>query len=170
EIDLNHNYLPLYFLLAQIYAAQGDKVSAAAQLREALKNHNEPAQEEIAKRYLAKLETAATTTIAQKAGIPSESGGSIALTDTPDEAIAYMSELRTPNDSWIPEDIDHAVPPVASGPACSLPVVLDGAGQRIVELVHNVARFTATEILMPQPVDHLGHMGPIMATQFRYLV
>src|ERR1700730_6185430 len=29
EIDLNHNYLPLYFLLAQIYAAQGDKVSAA---------------------------------------------------------------------------------------------------------------------------------------------
>ena len=170
EIDLNHNYLPLYFLLAQIYAAQGDKVSAAAQLRVALKNHNDPAQEEIAKRYLAKLETAATTTIAQKAGIPSESGASIALTDTPDEAIAYLSELRTPNDSWIPEDIDHAVPPVASGPACSLPVVLDGAGQRIVELVHNVDRFTATEILMHQPVDHLGHMGPIMATQFSYLV
>jgi Tfp pilus assembly protein PilF len=170
EIDLNHNYLPLYFLLAQIYSAQGDKVSAAAQLRVALKNHNDPAQEEIAKRYLAKLETAATTTIAQKAGIPSESGASIALTDTPDEAIAYLSELRTPNDSWIPEDIDHAVPPVASGPACSLPVVLDGAGQRIVELVHNVDRFTATEILMHQPVDHLGHMGPIMATQFSYLV
>ena len=170
EIDLNHNYLPLYFLLAQIYAAQGDKVSAAAQLRVALKNHNDPAQEEMAKRYLAKLETAATTTIAQKAGIPSESGASIALTDTPDEAIAYMSELRTPNDSWIPEDIDHAVPPVDSGSACSLPVVLDGAGQRIVELVHNVDRFTATEILMHQPVDHLGHMGPIMATQFSYLV
>jgi predicted negative regulator of RcsB-dependent stress response len=170
EIDLNHNYLPLYFLLAQIYAAQGDKVAAAAQLRVALKNHNDPAQEEVAKRYLAKLETAATTTIAQKAGIPSESAASIALTDTPDEAIAYMSELRTPNDSWIPEDIDHAVPPVASGSACSLPVVLAGAGQRIVELVHNVDRFTATEILMHQPVDHLGHMGPIMTTQFSYLV
>ncbi len=170
EIDLNHNYLPLYFLLAQIYAAQGDKVAAAAQLRVALKNHNDPAQEEVAKRYLAKLETATTTTIAQKAGIPSESAASIALTDTPDEAIAYMSELRTPNDSWIPEDIDHAVPPVASGSACSLPVVLAGAGQRIVELVHNVDRFTATEILMHQPVDHLGHMGPIMTTQFSYLV
>jgi tetratricopeptide (TPR) repeat protein len=170
EIDLNHNYLPLYFLLAQIYAAQGDRVAAAAQLRVALKNHNDPAQEEVARRYLAKLETVETTTIAQKAGIPSESAASIALTDTPDEAIAYMSELRTPNDSWIPEDIDHAVPPVASGSACSLPVVLDGAGQRIVELVHNVDRFTATEILMHQPVDHLGHMGPIMTTQFSYLV
>ena len=156
-IDLNHNYLPLYFLLAQIYAAQGDKAAAAAQLRLALKNHNDPALEEIAKRYLAKLETVSTTTIGQNSGMPGEPAASIALTDTPDEAIAYMSELRTPNDRWIPEDIDHAVPPVASGLACSLPVVLDGAGQRIVELVHNVDRFTATEILMHQPVDHLGH-------------
>jgi tetratricopeptide (TPR) repeat protein len=170
EIDLNHNYLPLYFLLAQIYAAQGDKVAAAAQLRVALKNHNDPAQAEVAKRYLTKLETAAATTIVQTSGIPSESAASIALTDTPDEAIAYMSELRTPDDSWIPDDIDHSVPPVASGSACSLPAVLDGAGQRIVELVHNVDRFTATEILMHQPVDHLGHMGPIMTTQFSYLV
>jgi Tfp pilus assembly protein PilF len=170
EIDTGHNYLPLYFLLAQIYAAQGDKVAAAAQLRVALKNHNDPAQEEVAKRYLAKLETAASTTIAEKSGIPSESAASIALTDTPDEAIASMSELRTPNDSWIPEDIDHSVPPVASGSACLLPVVLDGAGQRIVDLVHNVDRFTATEILMHQPVDHFGHMGPTITTEFSYLV
>jgi tetratricopeptide (TPR) repeat protein len=170
QIDLNHNYLPLYFLLAQIYAAQGDKVAAAAQLREALKNHNDPAQEDVAKRYLAKLEAVPTTMIDQKSGVASETVGTIPLTDTPDEAIASMSELRTPYDSWIPEDIDHSVPPVASGSACSLPVVLDGAGQRIVELVHNVDRFTATEILMHQPVDHLGHMGPTITTQFSYLV
>jgi hypothetical protein len=167
---LNHNYLPLYFLLAQIYAAQGDKVAAAAQLRIALKNHNDPAQEVVARRYLAKLETAAPTTIAQRSGIPDESPASIALTDTPDEAIAYMSDLRTADDSWIPEDIDHSVPPVASGSACSLQVVLEGAGQRIVELVHNVDRFTATEVLMHQPVDHLGHLGPTITSQFRYLV
>jgi tetratricopeptide (TPR) repeat protein len=73
EIDLNHNYLPLYFLLAQIYAAQGDKAAAAAELRVALKNHNDPALEEIAKRYLAKLEKVSTTTIAQNSGMPSES-------------------------------------------------------------------------------------------------
>jgi tetratricopeptide (TPR) repeat protein len=170
EFDLNHNYLPLYFLLAQIYAAQGDKVAAAAELRAALKNHNDPAQEDVAKRYLAKLETVATTTIAQKSGMPSESATSIPVTDIPDEAIASMSELRTPNDSWIPEDTDHAVPPVALGSACSLPAVLEEAGKRIVELVHNVDRFTATEILMHQPVDHLGHMGPTITAQFSYLV
>src|ERR1700688_2726226 len=170
ESDLNHNYLPLYFLLAQIYVAQGDKAAAAAELRMALKNHNDPVQEDVAKRYLAKLEAIPTTMIDQKSGIVSETAGTIPLTDTPDEAIASMSEIRTPNDSWIPEDIDRAVPPVASGSACSLPVVLDGAGQRIVELVHNVDRFTATEILMHQPVDHSGHMGPTITNQFSYLV
>jgi len=170
EIDLNHNYLPLYFLLAQIYAAQGDKGAAAAELRMALKNQNDPAQEVVARRYLAKLEAEPSTMIDQKSGIASETAGTIPLTDTPDEAIASMSQLRTPNDSWIPEDIDRAVPPVASGSACSLPAVLDGAGRRIVELVHNVDRFTATEVLMHQPVDHLGHMGPSTTTQFNYLV
>jgi tetratricopeptide (TPR) repeat protein len=170
QIDLNHNYLPLYFLLAQIYAARGDKGAAAAELRMALKNHNDPAQEVVAKRYLAKLEAVPATLIDQKSGIVSETAGTISLTDTPDEAIASMSQLRTPNDSWIPEDIDRAVPPVASGSACSLPVVLDGAGQRIVELVHNVDRFTSTEVLMHQLVDHLGHMGPSITTQFSYLV
>ena len=41
QIDLNHNYLPLYFLLAQIYAAQGDKAAAAAEfsVTEPLMNH-----------------------------------------------------------------------------------------------------------------------------------
>jgi Tfp pilus assembly protein PilF len=171
EIDLNHNYLPLYFLLAQIYAAQGDKITAAAQLRVALKNHNDPAQEEVAKRYLAKLETVGTTMITQKSGIPNESAATEVLTErSDDETIASMAELRTPYEGWIPEDIDRAVPPVASGSTCSLPVVLDGAGQRTIELVHNVDRFTATEILKHQAVDHSGHLGsPTMAT-FNYLV
>ena len=170
QVDLNHNYLPLYFLLAQIHVAQGDKVAAAAELRAALKNHNDPGQEEVAKRFLARLETPVTTMVAAKSEISSENTVSVALMDIPDEAIASMSELRTPNDTWVPEDIDHAVPPVDSGTACSLPVVLDRAGQKIVELVHNVDRFTATEILMHQPVDHLGHLGPTISRQFSYLV
>jgi hypothetical protein len=170
QVDLNHNYLPLYFLLAQIYAAQGDKAAAAAELRAALKNHNDPAQEDVAKRYLAKLEAPVTTMIALKSVSSNDTAVAIPLTDIPDDAIANMSQVRTANDSWVPEDIDRAVPPVASGSACSLPAVLDGAGKRIVELVHNVDRFTATELLMHQPVDHLGHLGPSITSQFSYLV
>ncbi len=171
QIDLNHNYLPLYFLIAQIYAAQGDKDTAAAELRVALKNHNDPAQEEVARRYLNKLEAVTATPIAQRSVISNDSADGGTLTSKSDEEdIASMSEIRTPNDSWIPEDIDRSVPPVASGSSCSLPEVLDGAGQRIVELVHNVDRFTAIETLMHQPVDHLGHKGPVLSGQFSYLV
>jgi hypothetical protein len=169
EVDLDHNYLPLYFLLAQIYAAQGDRAAAAAQLRVALKNHNDLAQEDVAKRYLAKLEAIDTTPIFQNAAASGGPAATISL--TPDDSdIASMSDVRTVDDNWIPEDIDHAVPPVDSASACSLPVVLDGAGKKIIELVHNVDRFTATEVLMHQPVDHLGHLGPAVATQFSYLV
>jgi len=169
ESDLNHNYLPLYFLLAQIDVAQGDKGAAAADLRIALKNHNDPKQEEVARKYLAKIEAPDTTMIAQRLVATSASPGTIPLSSE-DADIASMSNVRTPFDTWIPEDIDHAVPPVTSGSACSLPDVLEGAGKRVVELVHNVDRFTATEMLMHQPVDHLGHKGPPITTQFSYLV
>ena len=169
ESDLNHNYLPLYFLLAQIYVAQGDRGAAAAELRIALKNHNDPKQEEVARKYLAKIEAPDTTMIAQRLVATSASPGSISLS-AEDADIASMSNVRTPFDSWIPEDVDHSVPPVTSGSACSLPDVLEGAGKRVVELVHNVDRFTATEMLMHQPVDHLGHKGPPITTQFSYLV
>ncbi|HEX3375444.1 MAG TPA: hypothetical protein VHS29_01200 [Candidatus Acidoferrales bacterium] len=170
DIEVNHNYLPLYFLIAQMYAAEGDRPTAAAQLREALKHHNNPDQDNVARRYLAKLEAVETTTIALKSEMPSDTASTVSLADIPDESIANMSELRTSNDSWIPEDIDHAVPPVAAGSACSLPTVLYEAGKKIEELVHNVDRFTATEILMHQPVDHSGNMGPVISAKFGYLV
>jgi len=169
ESDLDHNYLPLYFLLAQIYVAQGDKAAAAAQLRVALKNHNDPKQEEVAKKYLAKIESPDTNMISQRLAVLSASPGSIPLS-AEDADIASMSDVRTPLDSWIPEDIDHAVPPVTPGSACSLPEVLDGAGKKIVELLHNVDRFTAMEMLLHQPVDRFGHKGPPITNQFSYLV
>jgi hypothetical protein len=171
EIDVNHTYLPLYFLLAQIYNAEGDKVSAEDQLREALKHHGDPAQEDVARRYLARLETAETTTPAQKSPTSSKGAAAESITERPsDWTIASMGELRTPNETWLPVDIDHDVPPVAAGVACSLPAVLDGAGQKIVELVHNVDRFTATENLLHQAIDHSGHLGPPITAKFNYLV
>lgn len=57
EIDVNHNDVPLYFLLAHIYEAEGDKIDAEAQLRLILKHHTDPQQEGAAKTFLAKLES-----------------------------------------------------------------------------------------------------------------
>ena len=85
-------------------------------------------------------------------------------------ATASLIEARKPDESWIPEDIDRAVPAVAPGVACSLPPVLEGAGQRIKELVQNVDRFTATEVLMHQDINHSGRMGRPVTVKFDYLV
>ena len=56
EIDVKRNEIPLYFLLAQIYEAEGDKTEATAQVRQILKLHLDPQQENAAKQYLADLE------------------------------------------------------------------------------------------------------------------
>lgn len=61
EIDLNHKDAPLYFLLARIYDAEGDKANAAAQLRQILKYHTDQQQEDAVKQYLARLEAEQTT-------------------------------------------------------------------------------------------------------------
>jgi len=61
EMDVNHNNGPLYFLLAQIYAAEGDKTQAEAQLQLILKHPTDRRQEDAAKQFLAKLESQAAT-------------------------------------------------------------------------------------------------------------
>lgn len=168
ELDANHNYLPLYFLLAQIYDAEGNKVSAATQLRQVLKHHPDQQQEDAARQYLAKLDAEQTSTVAQK---PSENADAEALTrSSPEPPGASMAGLQKPYRNWTPEDIDHAVPPVAPGVACALPEVLDGAGQRIIELVQNVDRFTATEMITHQSIDQYGRLSPGVAVQSDYLV
>ena len=61
EMDVNHNNGPLYFLLAQIYAAEGDKTQAEAQLQLILKHPTDRRQEDAAKQFLAKLESQTAT-------------------------------------------------------------------------------------------------------------
>jgi tetratricopeptide (TPR) repeat protein len=56
EIDTNHSDPRLHYLLAQIYAAKGNRAGAAAQLREYLKVATDPDDAVVVKNYLAKLE------------------------------------------------------------------------------------------------------------------
>ena len=108
---------------------------------------------------------------AQKSGTLSKSAEAKAPAFRPaNPATASLIEARKPDESWIPEDIDRAVPPVAPGVTCSLPAVLEGAGQKIKELVQNVDRFTATEVLVHQDINHSGKMGRAVTVKFDYLV
>ena len=78
--------------------------------------------------------------------------------------------LIPPGESWIPDDIDRAVPSVAAGATCSLPDVLTRAGHRVEEFVENVDRFTATEVLLHQSIDRSGRKRRPTTLRFDYLV
>ena len=171
QTDVNHNYLPLYFLLAQIYDAEGNKAAATTQLRLILKHRLTREQEEAVKQYMAALDAKEAAAPPENSKLGTNDANARTLPDGLDDAtLVSMAELRKANGNWIPEDIDDAVPPVASGVACPLPAVLEGAGQKILQLVHNVDRFTATESLTHQDIDRSGRIGPPASAQFNYLV
>jgi hypothetical protein len=58
----------------------------------------------------------------------------------------------------LPPDIDEHVPPASHEP-CPLAAIMEGANKRAKELVFNLQRFTATEILQSANVRKSGHAG-----------
>ena len=73
-------------------------------------------------------------------------------------------------EGWFPPDVDNDVPQVTPGTACPLNDVLLKAGKRIQELVENVDKFTASEVVEHQSVDKSGRLGGPQRRQFNYLV
>lgn len=86
------------------------------------------------------------------------------------EAERTAAEHAPGADSWHPPDVDADVPEVDTQKACSLDDVLSGAAQRIQELVANVDKFTATEMVEHQSVNPAGRMGLPEIRKFNYLV
>lgn len=78
--------------------------------------------------------------------------------------------LRRGANSWVPRDVDEEIPEVAPGTACPMNDVLSRAGKRIQELVSNVDKFTATEVVEHQSADKSGQLGPAEIRKFNYLV
>lgn len=68
--------------------------------------------------------------------------------------------------AWGPPGIDDVKPPVADGVACPYEKVIDGAGERIKQLVHDVGRFNAIEDLLHEDLDQLDH--PITRTLLKF--
>jgi hypothetical protein len=86
------------------------------------------------------------------------------------KALAAPHIGRTKADRWYPHDVDQSMPSVAPGTACPLATVLSKAGRRIEELVDNVNKFTATEIIEHQGVDKTGQLRSPQIRKFNYLV
>lgn len=57
---------------------------------------------------------------------------------------------------WTPANIDDAIPPVDSQPACSVSDIVATAGHRVQEFIQSVDRFTATETLIHEELNEFG--------------
>jgi hypothetical protein len=88
----------------------------------------------------------------------------------PDTAgMATTAALAVPS-NWLPPDVDDKTPPVEPGAVCALDDVVQKAGSQIEQLVHDVDRFTATELLKHESVDKYGIASPAQKRKFDYLV
>jgi Tfp pilus assembly protein PilF len=84
------------------------------------------------------------------------------------EADIDSAEPLPPN--WLPPDIDEKVPAVEPGTACVAADVVHKAGDQLVNLIHDVDRFTATETLTHESVNKFGIAATPEKRKFDYLV
>lgn len=91
-----------------------------------------------------------------------------ALTASPPEPTLSASVLLPSN--WLPPDIDEGVPRVESDAACNLEQVIEKSGNRILEFVANVDKFTATETVIHRSVNKWGFASRPVKFEFNYVV
>jgi len=153
-LELGHSQaIAVQVLLAQILLKQGDKSRAIEVLQGYLK---ERPTDIPARRVLDSLTAPPAAPDAAPAPPP------------PPAAIMDVSPIL--NSTWKPPDVDDSVPAVKAGVPCWQENVLRQAGRRVVELVKNVERFTATEQLYHELFNSGGLSGPPIKRKFNYLV
>jgi len=143
-------------LLAHALAESGDKDRAIQILQEYVTAH--PADANAAK-LLDRLKNLPVASAAHAASGTGEAP----------EVTTAATDLPVPS-NWLPPDVDEKIPPVEAGAACSLDEVRQKTGDRIVEFVHDVDRFAATESLTHEAINKYGIASPPEKRKFDYLV
>jgi hypothetical protein len=110
------------------------------------------------------------TAIAQQTDLLKKDPSTQALAAKPADRASASGDTRTRANAWVPPDVDRSVPEVTPGITCPLSSVLSNAGKRIEELVRNVDKFTATEVVEHHSVGHSDRLGPPQNRNFNYLV
>jgi len=102
--------------------------------------------------------------MAMKQGLPAESP-----TIVPRDGVTSAENTRAPRDRWVPPDIDTIPPPAAPSISCSLPDVISRTGTQIQDLVHNLDRISATEIIEHENVGRSGNLLRPDVHKFNYV-
>ena len=94
-------------------------------------------------------------------------GATLAVDSHVETAVDFISLIPS---SWLPPDLDDVVPSVDPGVSCNVREVLQKSGQRILELVRNVDRFTATETVTHESISKWGFPSLTKKFKFNYVV
>ncbi len=98
----------------------------------------------------------------------SSAGAAPELPTTSDLTLA-ASVLSLPESTWGPPGVDDAKPPVAPGVPCPYQQVLDATGERMKQLVDNIAKFAAVEDVVHQQLDKTGNPVSKETRKFNYV-
>jgi tetratricopeptide (TPR) repeat protein len=145
-------------LLARCLAETGEREQAISVLQAYRQDHPADAAAKMQLERLQNPSTMVTTTEVAVSANEIESLGAMTAADA------------LPPSSWMPPDVDEKVPSVEPGASCTLDEVLQNAGKRLQELVENVDRFTATELVTDQSVSKWGMPSSPEKAQFDYIV
>jgi tetratricopeptide (TPR) repeat protein len=146
-------------LLAQCLADRGEKDRAIRILQAYGQDHPDDAS---AKKQLSSLQNAQT--------LIASTGPAVSMNEIDLSAMPAAADALPVSSGWLPPDVDEKVPPVEPGAACALDEVVQNAGKRLQELVKNVDRFTATELVTDESVNKWGLPSSPEKARFDYIV
>ncbi len=151
-------------LLAKALILQNKRDDAVTVLQPLLSTEPPDAAAASAKQLVTAIAAAKTANASRKISEPSAAhSGSL-------EKAPSLAPPLPPPLKWIPDDVDHAVPPVEAGVACHLDEILPAVEKKVVRFAHLLDRFTATEHLEDQRINDQGIASAAASRNFNYLV
>jgi tetratricopeptide (TPR) repeat protein len=140
EMDRDHREPRVYFVLAQVYEAKGDRENEAKQLREYLKYAGDEADLAVIKAALLQLESRSEE---------KKPPHSAATNET-------IPSREIPRRSWAPADIDEEIPTARLDGACPLERILKETSRRTEGLIESLQRFSADDSMEEIDFDKNG--------------
>src|SRR6266403_594588 len=111
----------------------------------------------------------ADTAVAQRESTLNRDSEPEAPMTVPADAAPHLEIARGASDRWAPPDIDEVQFPVAEAASCPLSDIVSKAGTRVEELIRNLDRFAATEVIQHQSVNHSGNLHRPESRKFNYV-
>jgi tetratricopeptide (TPR) repeat protein len=161
-----------WLTLAHALYATGDHQHSVQVLNELLKQN--PTQEQAKEAHRLLEANRATTAPFSAEGALSANLSNATFAIAPSLSSANlpsaMANALTVSPHWFPPNVDESIPAADAAVSCPLPLIVREAGERVLEFVGNVDRFTATESLSHQTLNEFGLAVRSEKIKFNYLV